>query len=154
VKRTIVAILVVLGCLLGAGVGTIGGAATGQWYRSVGTPPPAVEQTSEADRRKATIQAAFENSARELLLKLPMKLDEITTLTKASVDGTKFIYDFTIDISPPEFDQISGELVKKTREFWCNADNMATITSGGIVVYRYVDKKAEPVGQFTINACS
>jgi hypothetical protein len=100
----------------------------------------------------------FDDSLRraeaEMKSKLPMKVDEVTTLVRVKYEPTNTAYWLILDVRAE--DKVDpGELEKHIRYSVCaNGDTLRTIRDKHFTYeYHYVDRELQPLANFTIRQC-
>jgi len=102
-------------------------------------------RTQEAETRRT--QEA------EMKRRLPLRVDQVTTLVDIRYEPTSSSYWYILDGKPDEFDQQTLE--ELTRRSACaNAETLRTMTQSGFSYeYHYATKDGSAVAQFRITTC-
>jgi hypothetical protein len=94
----------------------------------------------------ADVPAQIAQGVVEARRQLPMRVDEITTITDISSEGTRIIYGMRIDLDIPT-DQIpqarTAQQTDVTRTACATPQPRQMIDAGATLVYRYTDRSGD-----------
>jgi hypothetical protein len=106
--------------------------------------------SAELPRRQQLHQTLLSAQA-EIQKKLPMKVDDYTTLVDVLVGDTDGTYSYRIAMRKSDIDM--SALEREVRSGICGSDMKARIKDGVSYRYEYLDATAALVGRFEIAAC-
>jgi len=101
------------------------------------------------------LAAALEAEAETIGARLPVALDEVTTLTGVETDGTTIIYRARIAKPLHQIDMTAFEHGKKgvvAGNVCRNPDARALLQRGAVFRYEWVDTQGKAIGSVTLSA--
>ena len=93
-----------------------------------------------------SLQSEIEASVVQAQARLPIRTDDLTTLTGVSSSGTRMLFSGTIseDIPTAEVGAVQSEAQQTTRQMLCeDAEARSLIGRGATIAYRYVDPSGD-----------
>ena len=93
--------------------------------------------------------------AQQLNVKVPYKVDEATTMTAITANGTIITYHQTADLAVKDLPSGAVQkLIDATRDSICSQSDMRTIIGlGGGYRYVWSDRNGAAIGETTIDKC-
>lgn len=105
-----------------------------------GAKPPAPAAANPA------LAAEMRTAAEQLSASLPMRVNDVTTLTAFRAEGTEYIYDMAVsrDIAPAEIDKARQTIQANNQANLCRDPNTSRlIAMGGTMTHRYTDPNGD-----------
>jgi hypothetical protein len=112
----------------------------------------AAGQAVPPDRFAAEVAAAVD----ELRAELPMRVDDLTTLTRIRAEGTRFVYEMTVsrDIPADQVENARQVLQRQNQANLCsNADTRPFLDAGGSMRHVYTDPNGDRF-ETLVTACA
>ena len=119
-----------------------------------GDPSASIASASPADRI-AFMSCVQGQVAQQLNVKVPYKVDEATTMTAITANGTIITYHQTADLAVKDLPSGAVQkLIDATRDSICSQSDMRTIIGlGGGYRYVWSDRNGAAIGETTIDKC-
>jgi hypothetical protein len=105
--------------------------------------------------RRALIACAQASTARTLNARMPIRVDEITTVESVAVEGATLVYHNRLDIDLAQVPaDARSRIERSTRDYVCaQADMVQTIGHGGAYGYVWRDRSGALIHRMTVSAC-
>ncbi|HEX8528042.1 hypothetical protein [Allosphingosinicella sp.] len=102
-----------------------------------------------------SLQSEIESGVAQVQAQLPIRLDDLTTVTGVSSTGTRILFSGRIseDIPTAEIPAAQADAQQAVRQILCdNPDNRALIGRGAIMAYRIVDPSGDRI-ELEVGSC-
>ena len=104
----------------------------------------------------SALEQGLEQAAAELRMQLPRAVDEVTTLTAASVEGRRFVYELRVSLDIPVQDIETARSAMQTgnsRDICAQPATRDIVRQGAVLVHRYTDRSGDKF-ETQVNSCS
>lgn len=108
-----------------------------------------------AGRRRELNLCLNTETARQLAVRLPIRIDSSTMLDRVTVEGRALVYRYRIDKRLAELPAgAAGRIEAHTRSSACAGEDVQqTVALGGVQVYRWVDRDEALIREVRIDRC-
>lgn len=113
------------------------------------------ESSFSAEEKRAMVTCVNREAARQASAQLPLRVDEVTTITSIVADGTTVIYNIRVDTDAASMPAVARERIETAaRASACSrADMRQTMGMGGAYTYVWSDRAGRTFLQFRIDGC-
>ena len=130
-------------------------AISGQIGRYVGrqVASPVVDYY-KTDRVEAMLPELMKEAEKEIRKKLPIKVDEQTTIVEVSIRGSTLIYHHVLNLAAKELDlnEVMPRMNKQIKNVACNQKSMRWAMENGVsYTYSYKDKYNKFITEFNVH---
>ena len=113
------------------------------------------ESSFSAEEKRAMVTCVNREAARQANAQLPLRVDEVTTITSIVADGTAVIYNIRVDTDAASVPAVTRERIETAaRASACaRADMRQTMAMGGAYTYVWSDRAGREYLRFRIDGC-
>jgi hypothetical protein len=105
--------------------------------------------------REALLACSQARAADALRERLPMQVDEVTTMESIAVEGTMLVYTSRIALDRSDLREDAAQILdQSTRTNVCSQEDMAaTLSYGGAYAYVWLDRSGNLIHRAEIRSC-